>query len=99
MAFASRHLVPALAVFAVATMLPHHSAGADPDIDTESASAVIAELQEQGYEVRIKGVSTANASLLTTCKVTKIQDSGQPTPDPTTTTVVDVDVACPIEKS
>ena len=47
MSFTSRHLAPVLAVLAFATTFAH-SAGADPDIDSESAAAVIQELQEQG---------------------------------------------------
>lgn len=97
MSFTVRHLVPALAVLAVATAFPH-SVNADPDIETESASAVIQELQEQGYVVNVNGVPSGNTALLTTCKVTAIHDSDGTSPDPTPTTPIFVDVACPIQR-
>jgi hypothetical protein len=74
-------------------------AAADPDIDSESAAAVITELQEQGYDVQIKGVSGDNADMLTACSVTSINDSGEDSPDPTKTTLIYVEVACPIQHS
>jgi hypothetical protein len=80
---------------AAAVVLAPFAAG-DPDIDTESAAAVIEELQEQGYAVVVNGVSSNDTTLLATCTVTKIHNPGDPTPDPTTTTTISVDVACPI---
>lgn len=70
---------------------------ADPDIDTESAASVIEDLKEQGYDVRIDGVSGDDTDLLTTCRVLSIQDSGEDSPDPTKTTTVYVSIACPIQ--
>lgn len=98
MSFAARLLGTALAVLAVAGGLAP-TVAADPDIDSESASEVIIELQEQGYDVRIKGVSGDDTDLLTTCSVTSINDSGEDSPDPTKTTLLYVDVACPIQHS
>ena len=69
---------------------------ADPDIDGESAAAVIDQLQEQGYVVNVNGAPVGDTSLLTTCTVTSIHNPGDPTPDPTTTTTIEVDVACPL---
>ncbi len=69
---------------------------ADPDIDGESAAAVIDQLQEQGYAVDVNGAPAGDTSLLTTCTVTSIHNPGDPTPDPTTTTTIYVNVACPI---
>jgi hypothetical protein len=69
---------------------------ADPDIDGESAAAVIDQLQEQGYAVDVNGAPAGDTSLLTTCTVTSIHNPGNPTTDPTTTTTIYVDVACPI---
>lgn len=83
----------------LAGLLGMAPAAADPDLDTESAAEVVTELREQGYAVEVKGVSTPDPALLSDCKVTSIQDTGQPTPDPTTTTLVYVEVACPIQHS
>jgi hypothetical protein len=69
---------------------------ADPDIDGESAAAVIDQLQEQGYAVDVNGAPAGDTSLLSTCTVTSIHNPGVPTPDPTTTTTIYVDVACPL---
>lgn len=69
---------------------------ADPDIDSESATAVIDELQEQGYAVEVNGAPAGDISLLTSCTVTSIHNPGDPTPDPSTTTTIFVDVACPM---
>lgn len=87
--------VAAVAV-GVAAAIP---SAADPDLATESAAEVITELREQGYAVEVKGVSSPDAAMLSACKVTSIQDSGIPTADPTTTTTVYVEVACPIQHS
>jgi hypothetical protein len=97
MSFASRHLAPALVVLAV-TIAFAHSATADPDIDSESAATVIEQLQEQGYAVTVNGVPSGDTSLLQTCVVTKIHNAGGASSDPTTTTPVSVDVACPIQR-
>jgi hypothetical protein len=97
MSFTARQLVPAFAVLAVVMAFPH-TVNADPDIDTESASAVIQELQEQGYVVNVNGVPSGNTALLTTCKVTTIHDSDDTSPSPTGTTTISVDVACPIQR-
>ncbi|TPG33202.1 hypothetical protein [Mycolicibacterium hodleri] len=69
---------------------------ADPDIDGESAAAVIDQLQEQGYAVNVNGAPAGDTSMLTTCTVTSIHNPGDPTPDPTSTTTIFVDVACPL---
>lgn len=71
---------------------------ADPDIDSESAAAVIDELQEQGYSVMVNGAPAGDTSLLETCTVTSIHNPGDPTTDPTTTTPIYVDVSCPITR-
>lgn len=71
---------------------------ADPDIDTESAAEVIDELTEQGYDVQVNGVPSGDTSLLTTCKVTAIHNPGAASADPTSTTVISVDIACPISR-
>ena len=97
MAFAARRVAPPVVAFAGAVaMMLAPPAASDPDIDTESAAAVIQELQEQGYAVHVNGAPAGDVSLLSTCTVTSIANPGDPTPDPTTTTVVDVAVACPI---
>jgi uncharacterized membrane protein len=94
----ARRLAPlAAALVAAAALAP--IAASDPDIDTESAAAVIDELKEQGYRVEIKGVSNDDTSLLTGCTVTSIRNPGNPTTDPTTTTTVYVEVACPLHHS
>jgi hypothetical protein len=69
---------------------------ADPDIDGESATAVIKQLPEQGYAVDVNGAPAGDTSMLSTCTVTSIHNPGDPTPDPTTTTTIYVDVACPL---
>lgn len=99
MSLAPRRLALLCCVAACATaivLVP--SAMADPDIDTESATAVIEGLQEQGYTVEINGVPNGDTTLLTNCKVTSIHNPGDATPDPTSTTTVYVDVACPIQR-
>ena len=103
MSFALRRFQPLVLVFVTAVAVAP-GVSADPDIDSESAAAVIQELEEQGYQVEVKGVSGENIELLTTCTVTAIHNPGEPTPDPTTpgpttTTTVYVDVACPIQHS
>jgi hypothetical protein len=76
---------------------------ADPDINTQSATAVINGLQEQGYLVLVNGTPAGDTSLLSTCKVTSISNAGDPTPDPTPdptkTATIYVAVACPITHS
>ena len=47
----------------------------------------------------MKGVAAENTALLATCKVTAIHNPGDPTSDPTATTTIYVDVACPIQHS
>ena len=75
------------------------SAGADPDIATESAASVIEDLKEQGYDVRVDGISGDSTDMLTSCRVVSIKDSGEDSPDPTKTTTVYVSIACPIQHS
>ena len=75
------------------------AAAADPDVDGESAAAVIEELKQQGYDVEVKGVSSDNTDLLTTCTVTAIHHPEGPAPDPTATATIYVEVACPIQHS
>jgi hypothetical protein len=97
MSLALRRFVALLVAFggaAAVVLVP--AAAADPDIDTESAAAVIEQLQEEGYAVEVNGVSSGNTALLASCTVTQIHNPGGPTTDPTTTTTVHVDVACPI---
>jgi hypothetical protein len=97
MPFPTRVLASALAVVGgIATIAVAAPGAADPDIDGESAAAVIDQLQEQGYSVMVNGAPAGDTSLLETCTVTSIHNPGDPTPDPTTTTAIFVDVSCPI---
>jgi hypothetical protein len=73
-------------------------ATADPDIDSESAASVIEQLREEGFAVTVNGVPSGDTALLTTCVVTAIHDSDAPSTDPSATTPVSVDVACPIQR-
>ena len=99
MPFPTRVLASALAVLGgVATIALAAPSAADPDIDGESAAAVIDELQEQGYGVMVNGAPAGDTSLLETCRVTSIHNPGDPTADPTTTTPIYVDVSCPITR-
>jgi hypothetical protein len=75
------------------------SAVADPDINHESAAAVIRELEDQGYNVEVKGVSSDDTDLLTTCTVTAIHKPDGPAPDPAQAATVYVEIACPIQHS
>jgi hypothetical protein len=62
-----------------------------------SASATIADLQAQGYDVQINWVRGTNRVPLYYCTVTGINNpnrTGNP-PDPLTLTTVYVDVLCP----
>ena len=81
-----------------ATTILAPAAAADPDIDSESATAVIQELQEQGYAVDINGVPSGDAALLTSCRVTAIHNPGNAAPNPAGDTRIAVDVACPIQR-
>jgi uncharacterized membrane protein len=96
MSYAPRLVAPLAAALAVATTLAP-TAMSDPN--TDSASDVIAQLKEQGYAVEVKGVPSGDTGLLASCIVTSIRNSGVPTPDPTTTTTVYLEVACPIHHS
>lgn len=96
MSLASRRYATLFAAVGAVTIAVAAPVTADPDVDSESAAAVIDELQEQGYSVEVNGAPAGDTSLLTTCTVTSIHNPGDPTPDPTTTTTVSVDVACPI---
>jgi hypothetical protein len=98
MAFTTRHVVPVLAALTVGGAFLAHPAAADPDIDGESAAAVVEQLQEQGYTVNVSGVPSGDTALLVTCVVTKIQNPGGPSADPTATSPVTVDVACPLQR-
>jgi hypothetical protein len=97
MPFPTRVLASTMAaVGGLATIALAAPSAADPDIDSESAAAVIDELREQGYSVMVNGAPAGDTSLLETCRVTSIHNPGDPTPDPTTTTAIFVDVSCPI---
>jgi uncharacterized membrane protein len=98
MSYVPRFLATLTVALAVATTLAPNAVS-DPDVDAESAAAVIQQLKEQGYHVEVKGVSSDDTSLLTGCTVTAIHKSGDPTPDPSTTTTAYVEVACPIQHS
>lgn len=99
MPYQPRHFAPLIVLIGVAAAHVFAPlAATDPDIDGESAAAVIQELQEQGYVVKVKGVPSGATALLTTCKVTSIANHGAPSPDPTSTTTVTLDVACPISR-
>src|ERR1700712_2346688 len=80
----------------VATISWATPGAADRDVDGKSAPGVIDDLQEQGYSVMVNGAPAGDTSLLETCTVTSIHNLGNPTPDPTTTTAIFVDVSCPI---
>lgn len=97
MAFTLRLAASSLAALAAVTALAPLAA-ADPDIDGESASSVISQLQEQGYTVSVDGVPSGDATKLTACVVTKINGGGGVQADPTTTSPVSVEVACPITR-
>jgi hypothetical protein len=97
MSLAPRRCVTLLVAIGGATAIAlGPAAAADPDIDTQSAAAVIEELREEGYAVEVNGVSSGDTALFTSCTVTQIHNPGDPTTDPTTTTTIHVDVACPI---
>jgi hypothetical protein len=96
MSLAPRLMAASLLGLASVTILAP-TAAADPDIDTESAAAVVEELRAQGYNVEVKGIPGADTGLLTTCTVTTIHNPGAPSPDPTSTTTIYVEVACPIQ--
>ena len=85
-----------IAVGGTAAVALASSAAAAPVTTDKSAAAVIEQLQKEGYTVVVKGVSSGDTTLLTSCKVTQIHNPGNRKPDPTTTTTVYVDVACPI---
>jgi hypothetical protein len=87
-----RHPSLLVAVVGAAAIAFAPSVVADPNIHTESAAAVIEQLQGEGYAVDVNGAPAGDTSLLTTCTVTSIRHAGAPTPDPT----VYVIVACPI---
>ncbi|BBY31091.1 hypothetical protein [Mycolicibacterium sediminis] len=91
-----RYLAPMfIAVAAAITLAP--TATTDPDIDGESAAAVVDQLREEGFDVTVNGLPSGDTSLLTTCVVTTIHNPGDPSSDPTTTSPVSVDIACPIQ--
>lgn len=90
-----RHMALLMAAGGAVAIAFAPCAAADPDIDGQSAAAVIVELQEEGYVVVVNGVSSGDTGLLTSCKVTHVHHPGDSAPDPTTATVY-VDVACPI---
>ena len=93
-----RYLAPALIAFAAAiTLAP--LASTDPDIDGEPASAVVEQLREEGFDVTVNGLPSGDTSLLTTCVVTTIHNPGGPSSDPTTTSPVSVDIACPLNSA
>ena len=48
----------------IATIALASPSAADPDIDSESAAAVIEQLQEQGYAVEVNGAPAGDTSLL-----------------------------------
>lgn len=92
-----RYVALLVGVGGVAAVALASSATADPDIRTESAAAVIGQLQQEGYTVQVNGVSSPDITLLSTCKVTQIHKPVNPTPDTTSPNkTVYVDVACPI---
>ncbi|MCW2552227.1 MAG: hypothetical protein JWR13_1551 [Mycobacterium sp.] len=96
MSLVPRLVASLLAVGGATAVVAASLANADPDIDGESAAAVINQLQQQGYAVNVNGAPAGDTSLLTTCTVTSIHNPADPTPDPTTTTTIYVDVACPL---
>ena len=98
MSYVPRFLATLTVALAVATTLAPNAVS-DPDVDAESAAAVIQELKQQGYDVEVKGVSSDNTDLLTTCTVTAIHQPEGPAPDPTAAATIYVEVACPIQHS
>jgi hypothetical protein len=96
MSLAPQLLAGSLLWLASVTILAAPSV-ADPDIHSQSAAAVVEDLRAQGYNVEVKGISGADTGALTTCTVTAIHKPGDPSSDPTTTPMVYVEVACPIQ--
>ena len=71
------------------------TAAADPvDID-QSASAVIGELTDQGYNVQLNWVSGVSSVPLSQCRVLGVHNPDDSPGPPTTFTTVYVDVSCP----
>jgi hypothetical protein len=61
----------------------------------QSAAATIADLQAQGYDVRINWVSGRSSVDLSRCSVSAIHNPDRSATGPTTFTTVYVDVSCP----
>lgn len=83
-----RWLAPALVVVAAATALA-------PEASGQSASAVIQELKDQGYNVSINWTTGYDTKPLSQCWVTGINNPGDLPPSKDTFVTVYVDVACP----
>jgi hypothetical protein len=79
-------LAPVLVV--VATVLA-------PEAGAQSASSVIADLEDQGYIVNINWTTGYNTKPLSECWVTNINNPNSGPPPPGVFTTVYVDVACP----
>lgn len=61
----------------------------------QSASAVIDDLEDQGYDVRINWLTGYDTKPLTECRVTGVNDPGNVAPSVDVLTTVYVDVVCP----
>jgi hypothetical protein len=83
-----RWFAPVLAVVAAATALA-------PEAGAQSASAVIAGLKAQGYNVMINWTTGYDTKPLSQCWVTSINNPGDLPPSRDTFVTVYVDVACP----
>jgi hypothetical protein len=93
MSFALRMFAPLAVLATLVGSAP--GAAADPGVDSQSAPAVIAQLQQQGHTVKVNGVPSGDTSMIATCVVTKIHDASAPQ----TGSPVAVDIACPITRS
>ena len=83
-----RWFVPVLIAAAAAIALAPPASG-------QSASSVIAELEDQGYTVYINWTTGYDTKPLDRCWVTNINNPSHEPPSPGTFTTVYVDVACP----
>ncbi len=83
-----------VAALGAATVALAPIAGADPDLDTQSARATIDELQAQGYDVQINWMNGARRESLSDCSVTAVHNPNRSGEPPTTFTTVYIDVLC-----
>jgi hypothetical protein len=70
-------------------------AAATPPVSGQSASDVIRELEDQGYNVGINWVNGNTTAQLSECAVSAVHNPDSGPPPPATFTTVYVDVVCP----